>query len=64
VQLSAPITHPHASVTAGQCETAWNTDQLSQLWTTALNDGGINQALAIGDRATLKSALTTLSESL
>jgi len=64
VQLSAPVAHPHASVTAGQCETAWDTDQLSQLWTTALNDGGINQALAVGDHAALRSALTTLLESL
>jgi len=64
IDLSAPITHPHASVTAGQCETAWDTDQLSQLWTTALNDGGINVALATGDRAGLAAALTTLLESL
>jgi hypothetical protein len=62
--LSAPVTHPHASVTAGQCETAWDTDQLAQIWTTALNDGGINQSLAAGDSAALKLALTTLSESL
>jgi len=64
IDLSAPVTHPYADVTAGQCETAWETDQLSQIWTTALN-GGINQALAAGDRAALKSAiLTTLLESL
>ena len=64
IDLSAPVTHPHADVTAGQCQAAWDTDQLSQIWTTALNDGGINQALAVGDRAALTSALTTLLESL
>jgi hypothetical protein len=40
------------------------TQQLAEEWTTALNDGGINQALAVGDRDALKSALTTLLESL
>jgi hypothetical protein len=40
------------------------TQQLAEEWTTALNDGGINQALAAGDRAALKAALTTLLESL
>jgi hypothetical protein len=40
------------------------TQQLAEEWTTALNDGGINQALAVGNRDALKSALTTLLESL
>jgi hypothetical protein len=52
------------AVTAEQCQAAWERDVLAQIWTTALNDGGINQALAAGDRDALKSALTTLLESL
>jgi hypothetical protein len=40
------------------------TQQLAEEWTTALNDGGINQALAAGDRDALKAALTILLESL
>jgi len=53
-----------SNATAEECEAAWKRDVLAQIWTTALNDGGINQALAMGDRDALKSALTTLTESL
>ncbi len=28
IDLSAPVTHPHADVTAGQCSEAWAVDQL------------------------------------
>jgi hypothetical protein len=62
---AAGLTYTSLSdATAEQCQAAWDTDQLSQIWTTALNDGGINQALAVGDHAALRSALTTLLESL
>jgi hypothetical protein len=63
--LAAGLTYTSLSnATAEQCQAEWERDALSQAWTTALNDGGINQALAVGDRAALKSALTTLLESL
>lgn len=55
---------PLITATAEQCEASWEHDQINRAWTTALNDGGINVALAAGDRAGLKSAITTLSESL
>jgi hypothetical protein len=53
-----------SDATAEQCQAAWERDVLAQSWTNALNDGGINQALAVGDRDALKAALTTLLESL
>lgn len=53
-----------SEATAEECEAAWETDQINAAWTTALNDGGINIALAAGDRDGLKAALTTLLESL
>jgi hypothetical protein len=55
---------PVITTTAEACESAWEYDQVNRAFTTALNDGGINVALAAGDRDGLKSALTTLLESL
>jgi len=52
------------ATTAEQCKSAWEYDQINLAWTTAQNDGGINAALAAGDRDALKTALTTLLESL
>ena len=65
--LSAGLTYTSLSgstVTAAECEAAWEHDQINRAWTTAQNDGGINVALAAGNRAGLKSSLKTLLESL
>lgn len=50
--------------TAGEVEAAWTQSileakqqALSEVWTTLLNDGGINVAVADGDQVALKSAL-------
>lgn len=42
---------------SADCKSAWDTVALNQLWTTQLNDGGINVALASGDKAGLIVAL-------
>jgi len=64
VQLSAPTTHPWADVTAEDCEaaiaaadTVTAVRTLQTEWATAQNDGGINAALAVGDRSALVAAL-------
>ena len=61
--LSAGLTYTSlagSTVTAAECEAAWESDLISQAWTTALNDGGINVALSAGNRAALKASLATL----
>lgn len=65
--LSAGLTYTSLAgtvVTAEQCSEAWESNALSQQWATAQNDGGINQALANGDRAALKAALAAAIEAL
>lgn len=52
------------AVTAEDCAAAWEHDQINGTWVTACNEGGINIALAAGDRVGLKSALKALLESL
>jgi hypothetical protein len=64
IQLSAPVSFPHAEVTAEQCEAAWNYDLLSTQWVALQNDGGINTAVAVGDRDGLKAALAAAIEAL
>lgn len=44
-------------VTEAEAEAAWDGRKLSQDWSTAQNDDGINDALANGDRAALVVAL-------
>lgn len=51
-------------VTADQCQTAYETDVLEAEWAAIQNDGGINTALAAGDRAALKAALASAIEVL
>jgi hypothetical protein len=64
IQLSAPVSFPHAEVTAQQCQTAYQTDQLSAEWVALQNDGDINAAVAAGDRDGLKAALAAAIEAL
>ncbi len=45
------------TVTADQCRIAWTTDRLQAQWAMLQNDGGINAAVAAGDRLALKAAL-------
>jgi hypothetical protein len=45
------------TVTAEQCRIAWSTDRLQSQWASLQNDGGINTAVAAGDRTALKAAL-------
>lgn len=52
------------AVTAGECQAAWNRDVLQSEWTSLQNDGGINTALAAGNRLALKAALVAAIEVL
>lgn len=52
------------AVTAEQCQLAWNRDTLAAQWVALQNDGGINVAVADGDRAALKAALAAAIEVL
>ncbi len=51
-------------VTAKECQTAFQADQLSSEWVALQNDGDINAAVAAGDRVRLKAALTAAAEAL
>jgi hypothetical protein len=51
-------------VTAAQCASAWLTGRLESEWATLQNDGGINAAVAAGDRVALKAALAAAIEVL
>lgn len=57
IQLSAPVTHPHAGVTAEQCESAWNCDYLQSAWTNWLNET-VNPLIAAGDTDGVNAALS------
>lgn len=57
IQLSAPVTHPHADVTAEQCESAFEADYLQSAWVTWLNET-INPLIAAGDTAGVNAALS------
>ena len=63
IDLSAPVTHPFASVTAQQCEAAWEADELATKrtdWRTrfdaALNTIGTSeQAAGVADLRAIAS---------
>lgn len=57
--------------TADEVEAAWNQSILEakqqalfEVWTTLLNDGGINVAVADGDQAALKAALIAAADAI
>lgn len=57
INLSAPVTHPHAGVTAEQCQSAFETDRLQSAWATWLNET-VNPLIASGDTAGVNAALS------
>ena len=56
IDLSAPVTHPHAGVTAEQCQSSFETDRLQSAWATWLNET-VNPLIAAGDTAGVNAAL-------
>lgn len=60
--LSAPLMYQ--DVAAEQCRVEYERDAIASAWTTILNEGGINAAVAAGDREALKTALANAIEVL